>query len=195
MTLRTFHFVGMAEFNVTQGLPRLIEIMSGRCKDRVIEVPFKKEVKIEEIKKFENEVRETKLGDICDIITYYPEFTCVKVFDTDIDIDINSIFIKIKEVLDLDDSQISIKENNIFIHNIDDPEKSYTILNKNVRILKNILVKGIKGAKTLFNTKNKTLFIEGVSLKTFLTEITKIKSDIITYNKIISNNIKDIERI
>jgi DNA-directed RNA polymerase subunit A" len=30
MTLKTFHFAGVAEFNVTQGLPRLIEIVDAR---------------------------------------------------------------------------------------------------------------------------------------------------------------------
>ena len=30
MTLRTFHYAGVAEFNVTLGLPRLIEILDAR---------------------------------------------------------------------------------------------------------------------------------------------------------------------
>ena len=30
MTLNTFHFAGVAEFNVTVGLPRIIEILDGR---------------------------------------------------------------------------------------------------------------------------------------------------------------------
>jgi DNA-directed RNA polymerase beta' subunit len=32
MTLNTFHFAGVAEMNVTTGLPRLIEILDGRKK-------------------------------------------------------------------------------------------------------------------------------------------------------------------
>ena len=32
MTLNTFHFAGVAEFNVTVGLPRIIEILDGRKK-------------------------------------------------------------------------------------------------------------------------------------------------------------------
>ena len=32
MTLNTFHFAGVAEMNVTMGLPRIIEILDGRKK-------------------------------------------------------------------------------------------------------------------------------------------------------------------
>ena len=38
MTLRTFHYAGVEEFSVTQGLPRLIEIVDAR---RFPSTPFK----------------------------------------------------------------------------------------------------------------------------------------------------------
>ena len=37
MTLNTFHFAGVAEMNVTMGLPRIIEILDGR---KNIETPM-----------------------------------------------------------------------------------------------------------------------------------------------------------
>ena len=36
MTLNTFHFAGVAEMNVTMGLPRIIEILDGR---KIIKTP------------------------------------------------------------------------------------------------------------------------------------------------------------
>ena len=56
MTLNTFHFAGIAEMNVTTGLPRIIEIFDARktIKTPTMEIylksPFNE--KIEEIRKF-----------------------------------------------------------------------------------------------------------------------------------------------
>ena len=55
MTLNTFHFAGVAEFNVTVGLPRIIEILDGRKKigtpmmEIFLNEPFSKGKNIKEI--------------------------------------------------------------------------------------------------------------------------------------------------
>jgi len=67
MTLNTFHFAGVAEMNVTMGLPRIIEILDGRkeLKTPMMEIFLKKPFnKGKDIKSIALEVKETVLNDI-----------------------------------------------------------------------------------------------------------------------------------
>ncbi|HII17635.1 TPA: DNA-directed RNA polymerase subunit A'' [Candidatus Woesearchaeota archaeon] len=67
MTLNTFHFAGVAEMNVTTGLPRIIEILDGRKEistpmmDIYLAEPYSKG---EDIKKIALQIKETKLKDV-----------------------------------------------------------------------------------------------------------------------------------
>ncbi len=67
MTLNTFHFAGVAEMNVTMGLPRIIEIFDARKKISTpsTEIYLKKEFanNEEEVKKIATSIKETKLKD------------------------------------------------------------------------------------------------------------------------------------
>ena len=67
MTLNTFHLAGVAEMNVTMGLPRLIEILDGR---KTIETPMM-EIYLKEpfksgkgIKELAVQIKETRLGEL-----------------------------------------------------------------------------------------------------------------------------------
>ena len=67
MILRTFHLAGVAEMNVTTGLPRLIEILDGR---KAIETPMM-EIYLKEpyksgknIKELAIQIKETRLGEL-----------------------------------------------------------------------------------------------------------------------------------
>ncbi len=67
MTLNTFHFAGVAEMNVTMGLPRIIEILDGRKElmTPMMEIYLKKPYsKGKDIKKLALSIRATKLDDI-----------------------------------------------------------------------------------------------------------------------------------
>ena len=67
MTLNTFHFAGVAEMNVTLGLPRIIEILDGRKKlqtpamEIYLKAPYSKG---KGIKEFALSLKETKLSDV-----------------------------------------------------------------------------------------------------------------------------------
>ncbi len=67
MTLNTFHFAGVAEMNVTVGLPRIIEILDGSnsagtpSMDIYLKSPYNKG---KEIRELAMRIRETSLGDI-----------------------------------------------------------------------------------------------------------------------------------
>src|SRR3989338_8149714 len=67
MTLNTFHFAGVAEMNVTLGLPRIIEILDGRkelqtpAMEIYLKAPYSKG---KDIREFALSLRETKLSNI-----------------------------------------------------------------------------------------------------------------------------------
>ena len=67
MTLNTFHFAGVAEMNVTLGLPRIIEILDGRkelqtpAMEIYLKAPYSKG---KDIREFALSIQETKLRDI-----------------------------------------------------------------------------------------------------------------------------------
>ena len=67
MTLNTFHFAGVAEMNVTMGLPRIIEILDGRhnISTPMMEIYLKKPYSNgTDIKKIALQIKETKLKDV-----------------------------------------------------------------------------------------------------------------------------------
>src|SRR3989338_586833 len=67
MTLNTFHFAGVAELNVSLGLPRIIEILDGRKElmTPMMEIFLKNPYSLgEDIKKLALSVKETKLKEI-----------------------------------------------------------------------------------------------------------------------------------
>jgi DNA-directed RNA polymerase subunit A" len=67
MTLNTFHYAGVAEMNVTVGLPRLIEILDGRknISTPMMEIALKSPYnKGKDIKKIALSIKETKLKDV-----------------------------------------------------------------------------------------------------------------------------------
>ncbi|MBR9683016.1 DNA-directed RNA polymerase subunit A'' [Candidatus Woesearchaeota archaeon] len=93
MVLRTFHFAGVAEMNVTMGLPRLIEIFDGRklISTPTMEIYFKKQYgKPEQVRKFAVEIKETVMHEV--------------ISDSTLDLLEQTIKIKVNEVLikDLD---------------------------------------------------------------------------------------------
>ncbi|MEK6969548.1 MAG: DNA-directed RNA polymerase subunit A'' [Nanoarchaeota archaeon] len=68
MVLRTFHFAGVAEMNVTMGLPRIIEIFDARkdISTPTMEIFLKKphNSSIESVKKFATKIKETTFGEL-----------------------------------------------------------------------------------------------------------------------------------
>ncbi len=67
MTLNTFHFAGVAEMNITTGLPRIIEILDGRktLETPMMEIYLKKPYSFgKDIKSVALSIKETKLKEV-----------------------------------------------------------------------------------------------------------------------------------
>lgn len=73
MTMRTFHYAGVAEMNVTLGLPRLIEIVDARKTPStpVMEIHLPPELrgKLEDAKKLASSIETTRVADIAEVQT------------------------------------------------------------------------------------------------------------------------------
>jgi len=72
MTMRTFHYAGVAEMNVTLGLPRLIEIVDARRvpSTPIMEIHLKKGMtEIAKVRRIATEIEMTMVEDIADIET------------------------------------------------------------------------------------------------------------------------------
>lgn len=73
MTMRTFHYAGVAEMNVTLGLPRLIEIVDARRipSTPIMEIYLESSVKddIDLVRQIATNIEETKVIDIADVAT------------------------------------------------------------------------------------------------------------------------------
>ncbi|MEW5936303.1 MAG: DNA-directed RNA polymerase subunit A'' [Candidatus Thermoplasmatota archaeon] len=71
MTMRTFHYAGVAELSVTQGLPRLIEIVDARREPStpMMEVHLKEQYAsdMEKVKEIAQKIERTVLNDIAEI--------------------------------------------------------------------------------------------------------------------------------
>ena len=69
MTMRTFHYAGVAEMNVTLGLPRLIEIVDARRvpSTPIMEIHLKGNPELERIRKFAQDIEMTLLEDVAEI--------------------------------------------------------------------------------------------------------------------------------
>jgi DNA-directed RNA polymerase subunit A" len=73
MTMRTFHYAGVAEMNVTLGLPRLIEIVDARRvpSTPIMEIHLEPEVQddLEKVREIASNIERTNLIDIADVET------------------------------------------------------------------------------------------------------------------------------
>lgn len=88
MTMRTFHYAGVAELNVTLGLPRLIEIVDARKKisTPTMAIYFDEDHKDDEefVKKLANRIGKSTLNDILkDFYINYAEMKIEAVLDAE----------------------------------------------------------------------------------------------------------------
>jgi len=86
MTMRTFHYAGVAEMNVTLGLPRLIEIVDARRipSTPIMEIHLEKSVRndVDDVRKIATNIEETKLIDVADIETDINNMRVIAHIDT-----------------------------------------------------------------------------------------------------------------
>jgi len=179
MTMRTFHYAGVAEINVTLGLPRLIEIVDARSipSTPMMNIYLKDEYRLNSdlAKEVANQIEIAKLNSIADIETDLTNLTTYIKPDQKTmknkNITMDELLDNIKKI-----KKIEAKvEKNVIKVTLDDP--SFKKLLDITEKLKDLKVKGIDGIKRVIIRKepnegyviysegsnlNKVLKVEGV---------------------------------
>ncbi len=194
MTLNTKHFSGVAELNVTTGLPRIIEIVDGRktIATPSMEIYLKKEYENEEdVKKYTLQIKETNLYEIA------TEFNVnLEEFSIEVKIDeekIKSLELtkeKIIKVLNKSLKKLKAEEKEgIIKFTFKNKEENFNELYKAKDKLKNVYVSGIKGIKQVLPVKKEEGYVL-ITAGTNLKEVMKLPY-VDTY-KTVSNDIFEI---
>lgn len=198
MVLRTFHFAGVAEMNVTMGLPRLIEIFDARkeISTPLMEIYLKKSLGPEQIKKFAASIKETMIEDV---ILDQPE---INLLEQTVQIRLDEDFLKdlgveAKEIADLIKKRLKNFKLNIdqgilsltYVGTAENFKEIYGVKEK----LKGLKIKGIKGIKQVLPVKRGEEYVvltAGSNLKEVLEleeidEKRTVTNDIIEMSKVL----------
>ncbi len=174
MTMRTFHYAGVAEINVTLGLPRLIEIVDARSipSTPMMNIYLRDEFRINSdlAKQVANQIEITKLNSIADIET---DLTNLVIFVKPNLKTMKSKNISMDELVDsikkIRGTDAKLKDNKIKI-TLDEP--SFKRLLDVNETLKDLKVKGIEGIKRIIirNEPNEgyVIYSEGSNLEKVL---------------------------
>ncbi|MBC7081075.1 MAG: DNA-directed RNA polymerase subunit A'' [Thermoplasmatales archaeon] len=149
MTMRTFHYAGVAEINVTLGLPRLIEIVDARSEPSTpmmnvyLEGMYK--VNKEKAKEIANKIEITRLIDVADVEAEISNMRVAVIPDKKA---MERKGIKISEVIEALNkvSKVEIKEEGDKIFVVPE-EESYRELRRIHEEVKSIKIKGLDGVK------------------------------------------------
>jgi DNA-directed RNA polymerase subunit A" len=198
MTLNTFHFAGVAEMNVTMGLPRIIEILDGRksittpMMEIFLKAPYSQGKDIREIAL---SIKETKLNDISE------EFT-INVVESKIDVRLNREKMKQIGVTPAYVANAIKKGTKGFNIKIEDDTISLKIKSKDEKNLhevyklkekvKDVYIKGVKDVKQVLPVKRKDEFIiitAGTNLKKVL------ELDFVDGTRTASNDIFEVSEV
>lgn len=198
MTLNTFHYAGVAEMNVTTGLPRIIEIFDSQkeIKTPVMEVYLKpKYNSIDAVKKFAAKIKETLFEEL--VVEY-----SLNIFEQMLKITLNTLLLEDYELAAKDllallrakakgftveyiDGQIT------FVQKESKPEeiKLLYILKEKI---KGIKIKGLKGIKQVLPVKRGEEYIV-ITSGTNLSDVLELEE--VDATRTYSNDIHEVHAV
>lgn len=194
MTMRTFHYAGVAELNVTLGLPRLIEILDVRKNPStpMMTIHLEKEIAKdrEKAREVANKIEATYLKDLADIevdlkgmkISIKPDREALRRKGLTLE--------ELKEKIEKNIKDDFEQEGEFFVVKIKEP--SYKHLMDVFEKLRDIVVMGIKEIKRVIIRKEGdeyVLYTEGSSLK----KVMKIKG--VDFSRTLTNDIFEIYEV
>ncbi len=199
MTLNTFHFAGVAEMNVTTGLPRLIEVLDARktIKTKMMEIYLKKPYNNnEKIEKIITSLKETKMGYLVDEINIdisegKLDVLLNKERMKELDLDIDNIFKKCSNKIRSFKCKKD-KEDNILIFELKSKSSSLNKLYDAKEKIKDIYIKGVKNIKQVLPVKEANeykIVTSGTNL------LSVLKLDFVDETRTRSNDIYEMREI
>jgi len=193
MTMRTFHYAGVAELNVTLGLPRLIEIVDARKKisTPTMAIYFEEDKKDDEIfvKKIANYIGRSTINDILkDFYINYADMKIEAVLDEkkieDKILDFEDIIANVEKAF----KRVNIKDN---LLSFEPPKPSIRELRLLADKVRDLQVSGVKNiGKVIIRKENEWIIhTEGSNLGAVL------KIDGINKVRTTTNDIYEIETV
>ncbi len=206
MTLRTFHYAGVREFNVTLGLPRLIEIVDARKKPGtpIMEIYLDEEHKYSEEKarEVQRRIETTTIENIAKRVDVDPLMGVTIELDKsmmeDKGVSIEDVC-KALEKLKLGDIDVDEYSGIVFIQWKTTPD--YTKIERIRRKIFSARIKGVKGINKVIIQKRAVPQPDGTEKEEYvliaegsnLLEVMKIPG--VDYRKVFTNNIKEVEEV
>ena len=193
MVLRSFHFAGVSEMSVTQGLPRLIEIFDARKKPSTpkMEIFLNKEYNNEkDARIFAEKIKEVSVRDIAsEIILNFTDKTLeIKIDKTGL----KQSHLQIKKIVEkLNEEKYKSKEKNESIL-IDASKFEFKDLYQLKEKIKKTIISGVKDIKQVLVVKRDKDFVI-VSLGTNLKKIIEMKE--VNKDKIFSNDFYEFANV
>jgi DNA-directed RNA polymerase subunit A" len=193
MTMRTFHYAGVAEINVTLGLPRLIEIVDAR---RVPSTPMM-EIHLDEDNKFDldlvkrivSEIEITRMIDIAELEADLANMQLLihvdleKAGKKNITMeDIHARFEKVK-------SKIEIVDNKFIISSAESSYKNLQFLNDSLKVLKIKGIDNIERAIIRSTQEGYVIYTEGSNLE----EVLNLEG--VDFSKTTTNGLVEISEV
>ena len=176
MTMRTFHHAGVAEIGVTQGLPRMIEVVDARKEPStpVMEVHMEDDIKKDrdKAKEIASKLEVTRLIDIADVDIDLADMKAIikhnekKVKESMVDIDKDVV----QRLQKLRGIQGKVTRDGDLIY-IDVEEGKFSALHETVDQAKNTKIKGLKGVERAIirdTGKEYVIYTEGSNLEKVL---------------------------
>lgn len=205
MTLRTFHYAGVREFNVTLGLPRLIEIVDARKKPStaIMEIYLDEEHRYSEEKarEVQRRIETTTIENVAREVDVDPITGVSIVLDKNMMEDKGVTIEDVKKALEkLKLGDISVdEENNVITIEWNTPP-DYTKLEKIRSRILQARIKGIKGINKVIIQKRKTL-VNGEEVEEYvlitegsaLAEV--LRTPGVDPRRVFTNNIKEVEEV
>ncbi|MGB9621295.1 MAG: DNA-directed RNA polymerase subunit A'', partial [Brevinematia bacterium] len=196
MILRSFHFVGIAEQQVSLGLPRLIEITDAikKISKKYMKIRLVDEYKHDEEAaiRLANKIKEVLLEDLVSSIsldilenTIYIELDEEKMKANDVDK--NTLYKMLKKKLKK--FNVTMDKNIIKIHSEKAKPSHLYMIKENI---KKILVKGIKGIKSAEVVKEGDEWII-FTIGSNLAEVIRLPE--VDYTRVYTNDIREIEKV
>ena len=200
MTLNTFHFAGVAEMNVTLGLPRIIEILDGRkaLENPMMEIylkkPFASGKRLEELRHLALQIKETKLKDIAtEFIINIADFTIEVRLDKD---KMKELDLTIGKVMDAISKQVkgyNFRDNkDSIIIKSRSKEDSFNEAYKGKEKIKDLTIKGIKGILQVLPVKREDEYVI-ITAGSNLADILQLEE--VDAYRTTTNNIFEIEQV
>ncbi|MBN1386219.1 DNA-directed RNA polymerase subunit A'' [Candidatus Woesearchaeota archaeon] len=195
MTLNTFHFAGVAEMNVTMGLPRIIEILDGRKKisTPMMEIYFT-DATSDNIKKYALMIKETTLKEVTS------EFI-VNMAENEIEVRLNIRKLgdyelssqDVSKMLDKTYKEFSVKlDGDIIRIKVKEKEGNLNEIYKIKERLKEIHIKGVKGISQVLPVKRGKEFVI-ITAGSNLKEVLNI--DCVDSQRTTTNDVLEIAKI